>query len=322
MDEVLITGASGFMGLHVTRALAQEGRFRVIAPLRGPAYKALGRDLASLGVLPYEGEFLDPDLLKRVFGSQKIRHVLHFAALRGPGKGTREAYLEVNVAGTERLLQAALGHGVARFLHVSSVGIYGTIPRETPAGEGAPLCGDNAYHLSKILAEACVTGYAPRGLGVCILRPAITYGKGDRGFATSLRRLVARRLLPLPRRGTRIHLLSIGRLTDLCRHLLETAGAVPPVLNVADPGPVTLGALVDLIHRHQHGRAYPGALRLPRGLFSLLHALAAGLRSDAWKTRVALLSRDWTYDTSRLEALGIPGEPTLKAFGRYLQGDM
>ena len=250
---ILLTGATGFIGSHVAERLLNDQSFRVVAIVRKKRDHKNMENLQRKGVLLVEGAFYDKTLLETVFSDYPIKYVVHLAAIRGEGSGTKEDYYKVNVLGTEALLEASLHNGVKRFVFCSSVGVFGTIPQTLPGNLMGPLNGDNLYHQSKISAEEKVGDFTHRGLDAYIVRPSITYGKGDNGFPLKLVGLVKKRFLPLVHEGNLIHLLDVEKLADVFINVLVADDLKQRILIVADKEPVLLGELVDLIYTHFFG---------------------------------------------------------------------
>ncbi len=317
---LLLTGATGFIGSHLADRLLQQATCPVIAIVRKAGDYKNTRHLEKRGAILVEGEFYDPPLLNAVFTRYPVDQVIHAAALRGIGSGTRDDYLKLNVDGTERLLGASLRHEVKKFVFCSTVGVFGTVPGELPAGLTTPFNGDNDYHRSKILAEGKVQEYIRRGLNAFIVRPPITYGTGDNGFPSSLVRLVKRRRMLLPRPDIRVHLLDVGVLAELCAAIIKQREPLPRrVFCIADASPVLLGELINLIYRFFYRTPYPSFLRVPRRLPRLLHLVCKTLKSEKWSSRMQLLCRDWYYDAAdTCTLLGIKATDTKTGFPAYL----
>lgn len=174
--ECLVTGATGFVGSAVARALLRAGhRVRVLARPRGDR-----RNLAGLPVEIAEGDLADPPSLARAVAG--CRYLFHLAAdyrlwVRDPA-----AMFRANVAGTRDLMQAALGAGVERIVHTSSVATLGLVPdgiadERTPSREEDMI---GPYKRSKFQAEAIVRGLvAERGLPAVIVNPSTPVGPRD-----------------------------------------------------------------------------------------------------------------------------------------------
>jgi nucleoside-diphosphate-sugar epimerase len=275
--------------------------------------------LLKQGAILIEGEFCDEAVLKQTFGQFQVRQVVHLAAIRGGRKASPVEFRRVNIQGTALLLREAYEHRVQKFIHCSSVGVYGTIPMTVPAGIETPLSGDTQYHQSKVAAEEAVQGYIQKGLNAYIVRPTIAYGPGDNGFPQTLVQLVRRHLLWLPKSDHQVHLVDVGRLAEIFFSLVVRDQCTRRIFVAADVEPVPLKDLLDCIHWHFYRRPYPRFLRLPDWMFALASRLLQGLGNEKWAVRLALISRDWYFqpaDTYRV--LGIQPVSTREAFGRFL----
>lgn len=317
--SVLLTGASGLIGRHVAKKIASLNGARLVCILRAGGGHPQAPALIREGAVVVPGNFYETEVIERVFEEHKIQQVIHLAAIRGGGKAAAADFQEVNGKGTERLLQAAHERRAQKFVFCSSVGVYGTIPANMPAGLESPFCGDNQYHQSKIEGEEAVQTYIRKGLNAYIVRPTITYGAGDDGFPHALVHLVRKRLLLLPRSNHRVHLVDVERLAEAFFNLLVTDYPSQRVFVVGDIEPTTLRDLADWIHLHFYRRPYPTYFRLPDWVFSMAFRLFQGVRNEKWMARVALLSNDWHYESAdAYRLLGIRAVPTREAFGRFL----
>ena len=173
---ILVTGASGFVGGHVTRLLREQGcRVRVLvrptSDLRG---------LAGLEVERVEGDLRVPESLeKAVTGCEVIYHVA--ADYRLWARDPDELYRS-NVDGTRNLLEAAQRAGVRRVVYTSTVGCIGVVGDGTPGDEDAPVRLEDmkgAYKRSKFMAEQVALEYASRGLPVVAVNPTAPIGDRD-----------------------------------------------------------------------------------------------------------------------------------------------
>ena len=199
--RAFLTGATGFVGSHVARALRAEG-WSVRALTRTPDRI----QAAGLGDLPLEpavgdlSEASGATLREAVRGCQAVVHVAGLVKAR-----SLEEYREVNVRGTERLLGAA-GEGApeALFVLVSSQSAAGPANDGRPVGEADEARPVSRYGRSKLEAEQAVAG-SWRGPWV-VLRPGVVYGPADRGLL-SLFRAAARGWIPVPAGSSRIQVI-------------------------------------------------------------------------------------------------------------------
>lgn len=178
--RILVTGAAGFIGSHLTEALANAGA-KVTAMVRYNSSSSLG-NLAFLPRLALEkltiaaGNIEDSDFVFRAIEGQDI--VLHLAALIAIPYSyvAPRSYVRTNVEGTLNVLEAARRLGTGRVVHTSTSEVYGTAQR-TPIGEDHPLQGQSPYSASKIGADKIAESYFRSfDTPVVTIRPFNTYG--------------------------------------------------------------------------------------------------------------------------------------------------
>lgn len=184
MESVLITGAGGFIGSHVTEAFLEAGH-RVRALVRYTSSGRRGHLDASPTALAAErdgqlqivqGDVTDPYQVLRLAEGQTL--IVHLAALIGIPYSylAPAAYHAVNAGGTLNLLEAARAHGARRLVVTSTSEVYGTALR-TPITEDHPLQAQSPYSASKIAADKYAEGYHRSfNLPVVTLRPFNTFG--------------------------------------------------------------------------------------------------------------------------------------------------
>lgn len=176
--RALVTGANGCLGSHIVRTLVKSG-VDVRALVRENS------DLSALNGLPVErvvGELRDADSLLRA--CQGVEQVYHTAALTSTDGIDRQSLFDVNVKGTERLLDAARKAQVKRFIYTSSAAVLGFTddPADT-LDEGVPFTLDAnrfPYQTSKFQAEERVRAAARAGLSSVICMPGLLFGAWDR----------------------------------------------------------------------------------------------------------------------------------------------
>jgi dihydroflavonol-4-reductase len=172
----LVTGATGFVGASVARALARSGqKVRVLARPNSDR-----RNLEGLAVEIAEGALDDPKSLAAAV--KDCRYLFHVAADYRLWVPDPAAMFRVNVEGTRDLMLAALEAGVERIVYTSSVAVLGIVPggiadEETPSAAPDMI---GPYKLSKFEAETVVRGLiAERGLPAVIVNPSTPVGPGD-----------------------------------------------------------------------------------------------------------------------------------------------
>ena len=172
----LVTGASGFVGRHVTRLLA--GRGNHVRVLLRPESQ-----LQGLEDLPLErayGDLRDLSSLRKALAG--VKHVYHIAAdYRLWSKRPAEIY-ESNVRGTLNLIEASREAGVDRFIHTSSVATIAPPPPGAVSTESTETRLDQMighYKRSKFLAEREVLNAAAGGFPAVVVNPTMPVGPGD-----------------------------------------------------------------------------------------------------------------------------------------------
>ncbi|NER93860.1 MAG: SDR family NAD(P)-dependent oxidoreductase [Symploca sp. SIO1B1] len=179
-SKILVTGADGFIGSHLTETLVRQG-YQVRAFVLYNSFNSWGwldhtdRDIQqSLEI--FAGDIRDPYGVKEAM--KGCDGVLHLAALIAIPYSyhSPDTYVDTNVKGTLNVLQAARELGVSRIVHTSTSEVYGTA-KFVPITEEHPLQGQSPYSATKIAADQLAYAfYASFGLPVLIARPFNTYG--------------------------------------------------------------------------------------------------------------------------------------------------
>lgn len=172
----LVTGATGFVGAAVVRALLARGEAVRVLTRAG----ADRRNLAGLDIEVAEGDLLQSDSLTRaVHGCKALYHVAADYRLWTPDP--RVLY-RTNVDGSRDLIRAAADAGVSRMVYTSSVATLGILPGGVAADEDTPSTEAGMighYKRSKFLAEQAVQALADQGAPVVIVNPSAPIGPRD-----------------------------------------------------------------------------------------------------------------------------------------------
>jgi len=174
--RALVTGATGFVGSAVARALLQDG-WQVRTLVRAQSDR---RNLQRLAVEIVVGDLLDAGSLDRALADCEA--LFHVAADYRLGASKPEQLYRTNVDGTRNILDAARRAGVARVVYTSSVATIGIPADGSPGDEATPVALTDMighYKRSKYLAEQVVRDAAPAGISVVIVNPSTPIGPGD-----------------------------------------------------------------------------------------------------------------------------------------------
>ena len=176
--RVLITGAGGFIGSHLTETLTSMGaRTKGFVHYNSNGTRGwLEESDYSKDIEIINGDIRDVETVNAAMSDIDI--VFHLAALIAIPYSlvAPRSYLETNIGGTINVLQSARQAGIELLVHTSSSEVYGTA-KYTPIDESHPLQGQSPYSASKISADKMVEAYyLSYGLPVTTLRPFNTYG--------------------------------------------------------------------------------------------------------------------------------------------------
>ncbi|MGH9278307.1 MAG: NAD-dependent epimerase/dehydratase family protein [Acidimicrobiales bacterium] len=287
---VLVTGASGFIGHHLVRALEADGH----------KVRALARRDVEVpgGVEVVRGDLADPESLKAAAAGCEV--VYHLAgAYRGAPAELQSSLL----AGTARLLRAV--EPGSRFVYISSSSVYGW-HQDWPADETSPPRPESAYGSAKLAAEKLVLARTT-GSAV-VVRPTITYGVGDdHGMLARAHALLRRGLRRFPGTGgNRIHLTHVD---DLVAGLVLVADQGDGVFLLAGPSATPVRELFGLLadgaglRRPTFGGLPAGAVRAAARVVESAWSMA-GRDGEAPLSvhSVDVLTRDRAYAPKRAGA--------------------
>jgi len=212
--RILVTGAEGFIGSHLTEMLVRQGH-AVRAMVQYNSFNTRGWLDQAATEIKKELDFLagdvrDPNgMLRAMDGCQAV---LHLAALVGIPYSyhSPDSYIDTNIKGTLNVLQGARKLGLERVIHTSTSEVYGTA-QTVPIHEGHPLQGQSPYSASKIGADhLALSFHRSFGLPVTILRPFNTYGPRQ-----SARAVIPAVITQILREKTEINLGSTHPTRDL-----------------------------------------------------------------------------------------------------------
>lgn len=178
MKNVLVTGADGFIGSHLTEQLVKKGyNVKALSQYNSFNYWGWLEDIdCQKDVEVLNGDIRDPHYCKNI--TKGIDHIYHLGALIAIPYSyvAPDSYVDTNIKGTLNICQAALENNVERVLHTSTSEVYGTA-KYVPIDEKHPLQPQSPYSASKIGADSmAMSFYNSMELPLTIARPFNTYG--------------------------------------------------------------------------------------------------------------------------------------------------
>ena len=176
--NILITGADGFIGSHLTELMVREG-FNVTALSMYNSFNDWGwleKVECKNDIEIISGDIRDPDFCKKITKGKDI--VFHLAALIGIPYSylAPQSYVDTNIKGTMNICQSSLNNNVQKLIHTSTSEVYGTA-KYVPIDEKHPTQAQSPYSASKISADAMAMSFHNSfDLPLVIARPFNTYG--------------------------------------------------------------------------------------------------------------------------------------------------
>jgi len=256
--RVLITGGTGFIGSNLALKCLENGDTVSILGQENTAAEAENRKIIEgKGAEVHLVSVIEKDKILNLM--QGIDIVYHLAAAQHEANVPDQTFFDVNVKGTENVLEASVRSGVKRFVHGSTIGVYGSALVGN-IDEESPLQPDNIYGKTKLEGEKIVLSFNNR-LPVVIIRISETYGPGDRRLL-KLFKAINKNAFFMIGNGMNIHHLIY--IDDLINGLLIAATskeAVGEVFVLAGKEVVTTDEMVKTIAQVIDKRM-PG-LRLP-----------------------------------------------------------
>lgn len=252
-QRVLVTGADGFIGSHLTELLASAGyQVRALAQYNSFNHWGWLEDVACRqDIEVVSGDIRDPHFCRHI--TQQVDIVFHLAALIAIPYSyvAPDSYVQTNVTGTLNICQAAMDNGVKRVIHTSTSEVYGTA-RYVPIDEAHPMQPQSPYSASKIGADAmAMSFYNAFALPVTIARPFNTYGPRQ-----SARAVIPTIISQIASGMTAIKLGDVSPtrdfnyVEDTCRGFLALAqcdAAIGETVNIASNYEISVGDTLRLI---------------------------------------------------------------------------
>jgi len=171
MNKILVTGAAGFIGSFLVKALVKR-KENITALVRKTSDPKAVKELQGLGANVVIGDLCDKESLEKAVKGMEA--VIHCAAVHNENY---EDLKSNNVDGTKNLLDICLKNNVKRFIHISSAVVFGKIKDGTEESKCNP---ESPYAKSKYEGELIVKEYIGKGIAATILRPPIVYGPHPR----------------------------------------------------------------------------------------------------------------------------------------------
>lgn len=240
--KIFITGATGFIGIHLLKRLSDE-KYKIVVLVR---QKKLIPKLKGVGIKVVVGDITKPKTFKKELNQCYI--LVHLAAMR-TNWGLPEQFIEVNSFSLENFF--TYGTQIRHMIITSSVYAMGKLSK-LPADESEPLSPFGIYGKSKIRLEQITKKISKKyNIPFTIIRPAIVYGPNDNdlGMIIKMINLISKKRLPIIGNGDNLlHLIFIDDLTQGILKIIKRGGHNQTYI-LAGPRPITLLELIALIKK-------------------------------------------------------------------------
>jgi nucleoside-diphosphate-sugar epimerase len=274
MRTDLVTGATGFIGRHLAARLVREGR-KVRLLCRAESVSKLAPDLASQVEVTL-GDLRDArSLAQAVDGVARVFH----CAGQVSDWGAERDFVDGNVRGTAWLLEQAEKAGASRFVHMSSIAVFGT-PSPPYFDDDSPYgAGTDPYTRTKIAGEQLALAAS---LPTVVLRPAVVYGPDGTWLEYPLRMIESGKMFLLGGGEGTCHPCYVENLVDAALLVANDGRAIGKAYIVADDDPVTFreyfNALARIAGKDEVRRSIP--LPAARAVAALLETVARATRAS------------------------------------------
>jgi len=239
--KVLVTGGTGFAGSHLVSRLVKKGE-----SVRVLVRKSSDTDyLKKLSVELCIGDVIDKKSVRAAVKGVDL--VYHIAALFRQARFPDEVFWQVNVEGTQNMLEASYEEGVKRFVHCSTVGVLGHTA-DPPADETYPYNPGDVYQRSKCEGEKiALKFFQDKKFPVVVARPAAIYGPGDMRLLRLFKYVSSGRIIILGDGKPFYHLVYVEDLVTGFELCAQKENALGKVYILGGNEYLALNDLVDLI---------------------------------------------------------------------------
>lgn len=287
--NILITGATGFIGKNLVEGLFNRGGHTLFCLVRNPQ--------KAKALEPYGVKFIYGDIINKISLDEllnyKIDLIFHNAAYvenKNP-----DLLRRANVLGSENICEIALSLGVEMLIYTSSVAVISGNP-QVPLTEDLPFKATNIYGESKIEAEKVVHKYREKGLKAVIVRPPMVYGEDEPHMLKFLLFITKYRLFPLLDKGkSKLHLGYVKNIAEAMIFLMDKEEAQKGSFFLGDDEVLTVREVFDIFAKALGVKSLPN---LPSWAKPILINLPFIGR------KIGFFSKNRVYSLERIKSLG------------------
>ena len=287
--NILITGATGFIGKNLVEGLFKEGGHTLFCFVRS-SQKAKVLE-------PYQVKLIYGDITNKTSLDKLLNHKIDVIFHTAGYVESKDPTLlhRVNALGSGNICELALKLGVERLIYTSSVAVISGNTK-TPLVEDLPFKATTIYGESKIEAEKVILKYREKGLNTVIVRPPMVYGEDEPHMLKVLLFITKYKLFPLINKGkAKFHLGYVKNVTEAMIFLLDKKEALKGSFFVGDEEVLTVREVFDTLARALKVKPLPN---LPSWLEPTVISLPFIGR------KLSFFAKDRVYSLERIKSLG------------------
>jgi dihydroflavonol-4-reductase len=234
--NILITGATGFIGKNLVERLLKE-RYDLTCLVRRTSNVDF---LKTQNVALVTADITNAGEVNKIFSEIEPEVVFHCAA--GVMEKDEGVLYKANVEGTRNICRGCLDNNAGKLIYVSSVAVISG-NEHVPLRDDLPYKASNAYGSSKIEAERIAVEFRNKGLRVSILRPCMVYGEDEPHALGRILQLVKARRIPIldvPGMDSKLNLVYIDNVVQALILAFKNDGSAQGTFIIADPEIITL----------------------------------------------------------------------------------
>jgi len=240
---ILVTGADGFLGSSIIKALSADPDFEPVASVRSVSEKIPG------SVRTFSSQILsrNHNWTEALKGADTVVHCAARAhKLNDSSKDPLKDFIEINTEGTLKLAEQAAANGVRRFIFISSIGVNGISTKGAPFSSADTPAPHSPYAVSKYKAEEGLKEIAANSdMSLVIIRPPLIYGKNAPGNFARLVKWVKKGIpLPFGSVKNKRSMVYIGNLTDMILKCIDNKDANSKTFLVSDGADISTTELL------------------------------------------------------------------------------
>jgi len=243
MKKILVTGAGGFIGFHLSNYLSKQGHQVTGVDVHFPE-KNTEKPFKFEAI---EGDFRDQKLIQKTLNEKEI--VFHLASAHLQISLDKSEYWDINVNSLRPFLELSKNNGVQRFIHVSSVGVYGNL-KSWPADEETVCSPQSIYGETKLAGEEVVKKfYEEIKFPIVILRPAWVFGSGCPRTSKLYKTLKKHRFVLIGKGENLRHPVYIEDMMQAFKLSMENNEAIGKLFVIGGEKAITTNDLVNAFSR-------------------------------------------------------------------------